>query len=331
MTNRERVVNTLNFKKSDRLPMIEWASFWDKTIYRWEEEGLESGLSLQEKFKKLGLDDLRQIWLSHFNGEFPYSKEHGGGPVTDEADYNRIRHTILPDDAVKWVKESLLEMKPGHDRGDFAVWITLNGYFWYPRQLFGIENHLYSFYDEPELYHKMCSDLCEFHLKMIDEFCEILVPDFMTFAEDMSYNNGPMLSEELFDEFLKPYYMKVIAKLKSYGIKVLVDTDGNVMPMLPWLIGAGVEGVLPLERQAGVDVGQIRDNFPEFFMLGGYDKMVMKIGEQAMRAEFERLLPTMKLGGYIPSVDHQTPPDVSLENYKIYVKLLKEYAEKAMN
>ena len=32
-----------------------------------------------------------------------------------------------------------------------------------------------------------------------------------------------------------------------------------------------------------------------------------------MREEFERLLPVMRQGGFLPSVDHQTPPGVSLE------------------
>jgi uroporphyrinogen-III decarboxylase len=57
--------------------------------------------------------------------------------------------------------------------------------------------------------------------------------------------------------------------------------------------------------------------------------MVMSKGEREMRAEFERLLPAMRSGGYIPSVDHQTPPGVSLANYRIYVKLLKEYCARA--
>jgi hypothetical protein len=46
--------------------------------------------------------------------------------------------------------------------------------------------------------------------------------------------------------------------------------------------------------------------------------MVMPHGEAAMRAEFERLLPLMKQGGFIPSVDHQTHPGTSLENYNTY-------------
>ena len=43
-----------------------------------------------------------------------------------------------------------------------------------------------------------------------------------------------------------------------------------------------------------------------------------------MRAEFARILPAVRAGGYIPAVDHQTPPDVTVENYRIFVRLLRE-------
>jgi hypothetical protein len=42
-----------------------------------------------------------------------------------------------------------------------------------------------------------------------------------------------------------------------------------------------------------------------------------------MRAEFERLRPLMSTGNFIPSVDHQTPPDVSLNQYW-HLQLLQE-------
>jgi hypothetical protein len=38
----------------------------------------------------------------------------------------------------------------------------------------------------------------------------------------------------------------------------------------------------------------------------------------------------MRTGGFIPSVDHQTPPGVSLEQYQLYVRLLKEYMTAAV-
>jgi hypothetical protein len=44
-----------------------------------------------------------------------------------------------------------------------------------------------------------------------------------------------------------------------------------------------------------------------------------------MREEFERLVPIMRTGGFIPSVDHQTPPAVSIDDYRLYLRLLEEY------
>ena len=64
-------------------------------------------------------------------------------------------------------------------------------------------------------------------------------------------------------------------------------------------------------------------------MIGHFDKMTMPHGEAAMRAEFERLLPAMRSGGFIPAVDHQVPPGVSLEQYRVYLRLLEEYCVRA--
>lgn len=62
---------------------------------------------------------------------------------------------------------------------------------------------------------------------------------------------------------------------------------------------------------AGVDVNRIREQYPSLLMIGGFDKTVMHRGEEAMRAEFEPdPAQAIRSGGYIPSVDHQTPPDV---------------------
>jgi uroporphyrinogen-III decarboxylase len=188
---------------------------------------------------------------------------------------------------------------------------------------------MYAFYDHAELMHRMNQDLLQWQLRMLDDICQYCQPQFMTFAEDMSYNHGPMLSNQAFDEFLAPYYRQIIPKIKKKGIRVFVDSDGDVSPLIPWLKEVGVEGILPLERMAGVDVAQLRKAHPEFLMIGAFDKTIMHLGQAAMRAEFERLLPVMKQGGFIPSVDHQTPPDVSLEAYRCYVSLLKEYTIKA--
>src|SRR5258707_3526786 len=56
--------------------------------------------------------------------------------------------------------------------------------------------------------------------------------------------------------------------------------------------------VLEITQWFGLDPYQ---QFPRLLMVGHFDKMTMNKGEAAMRAEFERLLPLMKTGGFIPS------------------------------
>lgn len=254
----------------------------------------------------------------------PEPSVNGGCIVATRADYENIREHLFPENPIDrqmWKVPVTLQAQ-----GEAVLWFTLEGFFWFTRTLFGIENHLFAFYDQPELYHRINRELVEYHLKAIDEICSICTPDFMTFAEDMSYNNGSMISKELFDEFMKPYYCQVVPELKKRGIKVFVDSDGDITEPASWFSESGIEGILPLEKQAGTDLTVLRKNNPGQLYIGAFDKMVMNKGEEAIRNEFERLLSMARQGGFIISCDHQTPPQVSLKDYKLFLKIWREYA-----
>ena len=193
----------------------------------------------------------------------------------------------------------------------------------------GIQQHLYGFYDQPEYIHTINSDHSDWMLQVVEEACAITRPDFVTFGEDLSYNHGPMLSKDLFDEFLKPYYEKVMPSFLDKGLITIVDSDGDIADVTDWFDKVGIDGMLPLERQAGTDIRQLRKKHPRMRFIGGFDKMQMNRGEEAMRAEFERLLPTAVQGGFVVGCDHQTPPEVSYQDYQLYLRLFREYADEA--
>ncbi len=328
MQVRERFLAVLNAQRTiDRLPIIEWATWWDETINNWQKSGIPT--DTHELYEYFGIDSMHQFWVSPVGKNLPKPLTHGASIISDESDYEKYFSLLYPEDNLKILAAGLKNIKPLHDNGETIVWFTLEGFFWFPRTLFGIQEHLYSFYDYPELMHKINTDLLSYHKKTIEIIFETLTPEFMTFAEDMSYNHGPMISRELYDEYMLPYYNQLVPQIKANGTKVLIDTDGDVEPIIPWFLDAGIEGVLPLERQAGVDVVRIRNNYPDLIMIGGFDKTIIKEGTAAMMAEFERLMFAMKSGRYIPSVDHQTPPDVSLDNYKEYIRLANIYARHA--
>ena len=331
MTPRERFAAVMTGRPFDRLPVIEWASWWGQTINRWH--GEELPVALTDRYdicQHFGLDLYKQDWLRSIHWDAPQPVSHGAGIIENESDYDRLHQYFFqirddwPVNPARW-RQWAAEQR----RGDVVLWFTLDGFFWLPRVLFGIERHLYAFYDQPKLMHRINEENARWMIRLIDRLCEFCVPDFMTFAEDMSYNNGPMLSQELFDEFMAPYYRLVIPHLRARGIIPIVDSDGDITQAVPWFESAGVAGILPLERQAGVDVVALRQKHPTLNWIGAFDKMVMNRGEAAMRAEFERLIPGARGGHLLIGCDHQTPPGVSYQDYQLYLRLFREYAVKA--
>ena len=331
MNHVERFRAVMNFQPVDRLPVWEWAMWWDQTIARWHGEGLPRELKFGQVFEiaqYFGLDPYQQFWFSTTEATIAATQHHTEGMVGSMDDYLRIRPRLYPNHAP--AIDGIRPWSARQARGEAVVWVTLEGFFWFPRTLMDFERLSYAYYDEPELVHRINQDLLAFNLRLLEQIAAACVPTFMTIAEDMSYNNGPMISKNTFDEFLAPYYRVLTARARELNLLTIVDTDGDVTMLVPWLQAVGVDGVLPLERQAGVDGGRLRQLYPDLRMVGHFNKLVMHQGEAAIRAEFERLMPLMKRGGFIPSVDHQTPPGVSLAEYRLYVRILKEYMAAAV-
>ncbi len=328
MNHVERFRAVMGFEPVDRLPRWEWAMWWDDTIAAWRKQGLPAELdTVFDIAEFFGLDPYQQFWFSTTDHTIDAVQHHVEGIVSNMDDYLRVRENLFPDHGA-----AIESMRPWAGRqadGEVVVWITLEGYFWFPRTLMGFTKISYAFYDQPELLHRINQDLTDFNLRILDRVEKVCVPTFATIAEDMSYNHGPMISERHFDEFIAPYYRQIIPRLLERNVIPVVDTDGDVTQLVPWLLREGIKGVLPLERQAGVDGMAIREKYPEICLIGHFNKMVMDRGEAAIREEFERLVPLMKSGGFIPSVDHQTPPHVTLEDYRVYRRLLDEYTEAA--
>ena len=330
MNHVERFRAVMNFQPVDRLPRWEWAMWWDKTIAHWKGQGLPAGLeSVRDISDYFGLDPYEQFWFSTTDPTIEAVQHHVAGIVSNMDDYLEVRPRLFPDH-----RRAIASMAPWAERqarGDVVVWITLEGYFWFPRTLMGFNKTCLALYHKPELIHRINQDLSDFNLRILEQVEKTCVPTFCTIAEDMSYNHGPMISERHFDAFIAPYYRQLVPRLSELGVIPIVDTDGDVTRMVPWLLREGIAGVLPLERQAGVEGMAIRRAYPEIRLVGHFDKMVMDRGEAAIRAEFERLMPLMRSGGFIPSVDHQTPPHVTLDQYRLYRRLLDEHTAAAVH
>jgi uroporphyrinogen decarboxylase len=84
---------------------------------------------------------------------------------------------------------------------------------------------------------------------------------------------------------------------------------------------AGVDAIWPMERAANMDPIKLRRKFGKDLRLwGGVDKRELTKTKENIDKHLASLYPLIEEGGFIPTVDHTVPPDISLENFRYYMK-----------
>ena len=200
------------------------------------------------------------------------------------------------------------------------------GFYSMLRNWMGTENLSYLFYDNAPLIEECLEFLCEYAIRVLTPAVEQVKFDFYYIHEDMSFKNGPLVSPPMFRRLFLPHYQRFVKFLRRHGVEIiLVDTDGNPEVLLPLFIEADVDGFGPVERAAEMDPLDIRRKFgKEICMIGGVDKREIAKGRAEIDAEVHRLAPLIEEGGFIPTIDHAIPPDVSLENFRYYLQVKRK-------
>ncbi len=297
------------------LPRLELMPYHADTIKRWRAEGLPDSVQSQNDLHTyFGLDPLEFFFL------WPDVDAVGcREKITTPAEFDAVRKQLYSLDAVARRMEEYSCLLASMREQNGILWVPLHGFFWHPRDLFGVAEHMMMFYDEPELMHEINRELLEFNIGAIRMMCEIGVPDIICVSEDMAYKSGSMISREMFDEFMAENHRVLAAEIKKQFCVAAVDTDGLITEVTPWMAEVGYQCINPMERQTGMDLLALREGNPGIAFMGGYNKLVMCKGREAIEVEWASLEPLFKKGKFLPAVDHQTPPEVSLENYRHYL------------
>lgn len=132
---------------------------------------------------------------------------------------------------------------------------------------------------------------------------------------------GPLLSPSTYAGFIFPHLKRMVEVFKGLGVRYFaIDTDGDPTQLIPLFLDAGVDAIWPIERAAGVSPQEWRDRFGQQLRLwGGVDKRILTRGPEAINAHLREFIPLIEEGGFIPTVDHTVPPDVSWDNFRHYM------------
>ncbi len=250
-------------------------------------------------------------------------------PVKNRRDFEAVKERFNPDDPRRYPKTWDRGVAEHYETVEHPVGVGFPGFFGQPRSFMGLENLLKAFYLNPELVREILDFWSYFVIETLRKTVETVKVDYANVWEDMSYRSGPLISPTLFRKFLLPYYKKVTGYLRKHGVDIImVDTDGNHDALTPLFLEGGVNCIYPLEVASGMDAPTLRTKYGRTLrLIGNIDKGALTRSREAVEQEVERVRHLISEGGYIPSIDHAVPQDVSLENYTYYVSLLRKYLE----
>jgi len=185
----------------------------------------------------------------------------------------------------------------------------------------GTEALSMAWYDYPDLMHEMMEFFADFIIETSRPVLEKINVEYFTLNEDFAMKSGPLLGPNTFRTFILPHLRRMVEFMKSSGVRYFaVDSDGDPTPLIPLLMDAGVDVMWPIERAAEVSPQEWRRRFGRSLRLwGGVDKRELARGPAAIRAHLREFIPLIEEGGFIPTVDHTVPPDISWDNFRYYM------------
>lgn len=204
-----------------------------------------------------------------------------------------------------------------------------NGFYWRAREFMGTENLSYAWYDYPKLMHEMMEFFADFIIETSRPVLERIQVDCFVLNEDMAMKGGPLLGPETFRTFIFPHLKRMVEFFRGHGVTTFaVDSDGDPTVLIPLLLDAGVDTIWPIERASDVSPQQWRQRFGRSLRLwGGVDKRLLARGRKVVAAHLREFLPLIEEGGFIPTVDHTVPPDVSWDDFRTYLDLKQALLE----
>jgi hypothetical protein len=356
MTARERFYNQLHYKPVDRCFNMEFG-YWDENFQLWplfSENGIKDN---EDADIFLAFDTIHdtgggKLWM---NPEFPRTvvRETATTQIIMNRDgllaeipkdgHDTIPHFIkssivTPDDWKKCKEErfrrdtpgrkyDLEEMKKQHPpTRDYPLGISCGSMIGRIRDMLTFEGLAYACFDYPDMVEDMVETCCLLVEDSLDHVLPAIDFDFATGWEDICFKNGPIITMDFFRNVVMPRYKRIGKKLKAAGIDIwYTDCDGDVRPLIPGFLEAGINCLFPYEVNSCVHPSVLLKEYEgELRIMGGFNKLEMIKGKAAIKAYMETLVPLVEKGGYIPFCDHRCPPDVKPEDYIYYLDLKEQ-------
>lgn len=192
--------------------------------------------------------------------------------------------------------------------------------------LVGMENLMIYLLTEPAFIHDLLARITEYNNAVIENAAELGI-DCVHFGDDWGSQTAPLISPDMWCEFIKPYFMESCKIAKSKGLLISLHCCGNVESLMENIIDCGVDVFDPFQPEA-MDIWSLRERYRgKLAFWGGLSvQQTFPYGTpDEVTAAGRKLLSEMAPGGgYILAPAHSLTGDVPVENIEAFLKMARE-------
>ncbi len=342
MNSRERILNAINFEKTDRLPCDFHAC--DVILERLYEKLKINSYKELLQYLKVDIVDIRGVvdptWIADFpkfalkdgvtttwlgfqmkeqDTVFGKVSEHCGYPLSEVEDIKDLENFRWP--TVDWFDFSNMK-NDLKQYDDFAIMASGASVFQHPTLVRSIDNLLCDMVADPEIADFIIDKYLQFYLSYYDKMFAAADKriDILRIADDMGMQDRCLMSKEIFIRFLQKPVKQLCDMAHSHGVKVMFHSCGAVFDFIDLFMEAGVDILDPLQPLAsGMEAEHLADTYlGKLCLHGSVDTQytLPKGSEAEVRSEIRHRNEYLGKNntGFIIAPSHTLQPDVSVEN-----------------
>ena len=151
---------------------------------------------------------------------------------------------------------------------------------------------------------------------------------------DLAYHTGPMMSPKKFRELLLPAYQIITDTVHEGGGKIVLHTDGQVTPLLDFVVDCRFDGLQSLEPTAGVDLAFVKKKVGDKLCLMGNIDVAHDLVYGTKDEVYNSVKYAIKTGGpgggFMVSAANMHP-GVKVDNLKWMVEATKKFGAYPIN
>ena len=258
--------------------------------------------------------------IFNFLGGHGRASLNQGGVFADCESVSEVDAFPWPDAANCDFTGTMAAIDRAVEAGQAVLSGTWSSFFHDVCDFFGMENYFVKMYTDPEVVTAVTEHVVDFYLRAN----EMLFPragekiDAFFFGNDFGSQLDLLVSPELFDKFIMPYFVRFTEQAHRHGLKVVLHSCGSIDRVIPRLIDAGVEALHPIQALAAhMDAESLSKKYNgKIVFMGGVDtQRLLPFGTPRQVRDEVRRLRSLFGPNYIVSPSHESLlPNVPPEN-----------------